>query len=88
MTLSVAAHSSRLRRDIAYFFPALVHFEVRSMLRLSSRRRAGAAAEFAVLLPFLIFLAVIGTDWARLFYYTISIESCARTGVLLSLIHI
>ena len=52
------------------------------MLRQRSRRRAGAATEFAVLLPFLIFLAVIGTDWARLFYYTISIESCARTGVL------
>jgi len=45
-------------------------------------RRAGAAVEFAALLPFLIFLAVIGTDWARLFYYTIAIESAARTGAL------
>jgi Flp pilus assembly protein TadG len=52
------------------------------MLRQTHRRRAGAAVEFAVLLPFLIFLAVIGTDWARLFYYTIAIESCARTGAL------
>jgi Flp pilus assembly protein TadG len=45
-------------------------------------RRAGAAVEFAALLPFLIFLAVIGTDWARLFYYTIAIESAARAGAL------
>jgi len=52
------------------------------MLRRTDRRRAGAAVEFAALLPFLIFLAVIGTDWARLFYYTIAIESCARTGAL------
>jgi Flp pilus assembly protein TadG len=52
------------------------------MLRRTQRRRAGAAVEFAALLPFLIFLAVIGTDWARLFYYTIAIESAARTGAL------
>jgi Flp pilus assembly protein TadG len=52
------------------------------MIRRKTERRAGAAVEFAALLPFLIFLAVIGTDWARLFYYTIAIESAARTGVL------
>jgi Flp pilus assembly protein TadG len=58
--------------------------EVPVILRRRSRdRRHGAAVlEFAVLLPVLVFLAVIGTDWARLFYYTISIESCARTGAL------
>jgi Flp pilus assembly protein TadG len=52
------------------------------MIRRTQRRRAGAAVEFAALLPFLIFLAVIGTDWARLFYYTIAVESAARTGAL------
>jgi len=45
-------------------------------------RRGGAAVELAALLPFLAYLAVIGTDWARLFYYTITIESCARAGAL------
>jgi Flp pilus assembly protein TadG len=53
-----------------------------TMIRRNNGRRAGAAVEFAALLPFLIFLAVIGTDWARLFYYTIAIESAARTGAL------
>ncbi len=53
------------------------------MRRRSRERRSGAAAvEFAVLLPFLIYLAVIGTDWARLLYFTISIEGCARAGAL------
>jgi len=45
-------------------------------------RRAGAAVELAALLPFLAYLAVIGTDWARLLYYTITVESCARAGAL------
>ena len=38
--------------------------------------------ELAVLLPFLLFLAVIATDWARMLYYTITIENCARNGAL------
>jgi Flp pilus assembly protein TadG len=38
--------------------------------------------ELAALLPFLLFLAVIATDWARLLYFTIAIESCARAGAL------
>jgi Flp pilus assembly protein TadG len=50
--------------------------------RLRERRGGAAAVELAVLLPFLIFLAVIGTDWARLLYFTISIEGCARAGAL------
>lgn len=38
--------------------------------------------ELAVLLPFLLFLAVIAADWARMLYYTITIENCARNGAL------
>jgi Flp pilus assembly protein TadG len=45
-------------------------------------RRGGAAVEFAVLLPFILFLCVIAADWARLMYYTICIEACARAGAL------
>jgi hypothetical protein len=48
----------------------------------SKKRSAAATVEFAVLLPFLAFLCVITTDWARLFYYTITIEACARNGAL------
>jgi len=52
------------------------------MLHRSRDRRGAAAVEFAVLLPFLMFVFVIGTDWARLLYYTITVEACARNGAL------
>lgn len=48
----------------------------------SDRRPAAAAVELAALLPFLMFIAVIATDWARLFFYTITLEACARNGAL------
>jgi hypothetical protein len=51
-------------------------------LRKSDRRPAAAAAELAMLMPFLMFLCVIATDWARLFYYTVTVEACARNGAL------
>jgi Flp pilus assembly protein TadG len=50
--------------------------------RKASRRPGHAAVEFAVLLPFLLFICVLATDWARLYYYTITVEACARNGAL------
>jgi Flp pilus assembly protein TadG len=51
-------------------------------IRQTERRQAAATVEFAVLLPFLLFLGVIATDWARLLYYTLTIEACARNGAI------
>jgi len=51
-------------------------------VRKSDRRSGAAAVEFAFLLPLLMFLAVIAADWARLFYYTVTIEACARNGAI------
>jgi hypothetical protein len=48
----------------------------------TERRRAAATVEFAMLLPFLLFLGVIATDWARLLYYTLTVEACARNGAI------
>ncbi len=45
-------------------------------------RRGAAAVEFAVLAPFLVFMMVIAVDWARVFYYTVTINDCARNGAL------
>lgn len=45
-------------------------------------RPAAAAAELAALLPFLLLIAVAATDWARLLYFTIGTETCARNGAL------
>jgi Flp pilus assembly protein TadG len=57
-------------------------FSTMMRTRKAGRRPAAATVEFAVLLPFLLFLAVIATDWARLLYYTITIEACARNGAM------
>jgi Flp pilus assembly protein TadG len=45
-------------------------------------RPAAAAVELALLLPFLSFLLVIAVDWARVFYYSLTLENCARQGAL------
>jgi Flp pilus assembly protein TadG len=50
-------------------------------LRRRSRRGA-AVAEFAVLLPVLAFLFMVATDYARIFYYAVIINNCARSGAL------
>ena len=52
------------------------------MRRMHARRRAVAAVELAVLLPFLAFLFVIALDWARIFYYSETVANCARNGAL------
>jgi Flp pilus assembly protein TadG len=45
-------------------------------------RRGVAATELAILLPFLAYLFVIGVDWSRVFYYSITIDNCARNGAI------
>lgn len=45
-------------------------------------RRGAAAVELAVLLPFLVFLLIIGADWARLLYFKIEVDGAARAGAL------
>jgi Flp pilus assembly protein TadG len=46
------------------------------------RRRAAATAELAVCLPFMIFVLMVGIDYCRIFYYTITMENAARAGAL------
>jgi hypothetical protein len=46
------------------------------------RRRATASVELAVLLPFLVSIFLMATDFARVLYYTITIENCALNGAL------
>lgn len=54
---------------------------VRRIRHPSARPRRGAAtAELALLLPFLGLLFVVCVDFARLFYYSLSLENCARNG--------
>jgi Flp pilus assembly protein TadG len=46
------------------------------------QRRGAAAVELAVLLPFLTFMLVGGVDFARVFYYSLTLSNCAREGAL------
>ena len=50
--------------------------------RLNNKRRAVAVVELAVVLPVLIFLTVITIDWARVFYYSVTLTSAARQGAI------
>ena len=45
-------------------------------------RRGAAIVELAILLPLLVFLFLIGTDFARSFYYSLSVANGARNGAL------
>jgi Flp pilus assembly protein TadG len=36
--------------------------------------------ELAVLLPFLCFLFVVSVDYARIFYFAVTLQNCARNG--------
>jgi len=44
--------------------------------------RGAAAVEFALILPFLCFAFVAAVDFARVFYYSIAVNNCARNGAL------
>jgi Flp pilus assembly protein TadG len=43
-------------------------------------RRGAAAAELAVLLPFVALMFVVAVDFCRLYYQTQTIEACAEAG--------
>lgn len=45
-----------------------------------SWRRGVASVELAILLPLLLFLFVISIDYGRIFYFSLSLENCARNG--------
>jgi len=44
------------------------------------RRSAAATVELALLLPLLVFLFVAALDFGRIFYYSLTLENCARNG--------
>jgi Flp pilus assembly protein TadG len=47
-----------------------------------ARRRGAAVVELAVILPLLVFLFVIAVDFARVFYYSVTLTNCARAGAM------
>lgn len=49
---------------------------------LCRARKGSAALELAILLPWLLILFMIVVDFTRIFYFTQTIENCARAGAL------
>jgi Flp pilus assembly protein TadG len=47
-----------------------------------NERRAAAVVELAMLLPLLIFLFIISVDFARVYYYSLTLTNCARAGAM------
>jgi Flp pilus assembly protein TadG len=52
------------------------------MRRRDPARRGVAAVELAVLLPVLTFLFVISIDWARIYYFSVTLTNVATRGAL------
>ena len=47
---------------------------------VAGRRKGTACAELALLLPFLCFVFVATVDFARIIYFTVTIDNCAHNG--------
>lgn len=47
-----------------------------------SQRRGAAAVELAILLPLLCFMFMATVDFARVFYFSIVVTNCARSGAV------
>jgi Flp pilus assembly protein TadG len=58
--------------------------QIRPALRALPRspRKGVAVVELAVLLPLLVFLFVVAADFARVYYYSLTLTNCARSGAL------
>jgi len=52
------------------------------LARKRAARQGAQVVELALLLPFLAFMFVITVDWARIFYYSITVTNCARNGAM------
>jgi len=46
------------------------------------RRMGAVVVELAILLPLLVFLFLVATDFARVFYFSLTLTNCARAGAI------
>jgi Flp pilus assembly protein TadG len=53
-----------------------------SQQQIAESRRGAAVVELAVLLPLLAFVFIISVDFARVYYYSITVTNCARAGAM------
>src|SRR5262245_16916603 len=73
----------RCRGRLAIAAPTVLTFGLWAGPSRNRRSRRGVASvELAVLVPFLAFLFVIALDFGRIFYFSVTVENCARSGAL------
>jgi Flp pilus assembly protein TadG len=63
-------------------FPILFSAQYRRISRKAFSRRGAAAVELAILLPILTLMFVIVVDYARVYFFSQTVENCARAGAL------
>jgi Flp pilus assembly protein TadG len=51
-------------------------------LTILSRKRGAAVVELALLLPLLAFLFVVAVDFGRVYFFSLTLQNCARAGAL------
>jgi Flp pilus assembly protein TadG len=73
---------SRLNLSITLDPPAQSHPKRTSAKAARFRRRGTAVVELAVLIPFLVMLFLVTVDFARVFYFSLTLTNCARAGAL------
>jgi Flp pilus assembly protein TadG len=73
---------SRLLRSFNLHSSAPTEPRTRIFRAARCRRSATAVVELAVLLPLLILLFLVAVDFARVFYFSLTLTNCARAGAL------
>lgn len=48
----------------------------------AGRQRGAAVVELAILLPLLVFIFVVVVDFARAYYFSLTVQNCARAGAV------
>jgi Flp pilus assembly protein TadG len=62
---------------------ALFSARARSSGTIGGHGRSGAAVvEMAILLPLLVLCFLLASDFARIFYFSLTLQNCARAGAL------
>lgn len=52
------------------------------LTRSATQREGAATVELAILAPLIVFLLVVAVDFARIFFYTVSIQSAVEDGAI------
>lgn len=63
-------------------FPDATRVVRRTGRRPQCRRSGTAVVELALLLPLLVFLFLVAADFARVYYFSLTLTNCARAGAL------